>query len=110
MSNHHSAIPVIKGSDGIRVVWGPTKNGVNGLMFTPRFFLATAGTYLRRLEVGMFGGDFDIAEKVPQLPPAFSNAGYCGVELPANLVEALQKEEARPSVAWLCRTCLIFER
>lgn len=55
--------PVPKGQDDIRVVWDLAKNGVNETMYTPSFFLASMSTYIRRIDVGTYGGDFDIGEQ-----------------------------------------------
>ena len=84
--------PVPKGTDDIRVVWDLAKNGVNATMYTPTFFLATMGTYLRQIESGSFGGDFDIGEQFHNYMLHPSEQPNCGVEIPDDLQEILLRE------------------
>ena len=78
----------------IRVVWDLSKNGVNGTLYTPRFFLPTPGTYLRRLEAGMFAGDFDVGEQFHNYPLHPSERIYAG----ALISESLRKEAAAQGI------------
>ena len=84
--------PVPKGLNDIRVVWDLLKNGLNACMFTPRFFLPTMAAYLRRIEAGIYSGDFDIGEQFHNYMLHESEQVYCGVEIPDKLVERLRKE------------------
>jgi hypothetical protein len=84
--------PIPKGADDIRVVWDLSKNGVNETMYTPTFFLATLNTYLRRLEVGAYAGDFDIGEQFHNYILHESEQIFCGVEVPEILMEKLKQE------------------
>ena len=84
--------PVPKGSDDIRVVWDLSKNGLNGTMYTPTFFLASMSTYLRRIESGFYGGDFDVGEQFHNYMLHEGEQPYCGVEIPVDLREKLTKE------------------
>ena len=84
--------PIPKGSDDIRVVWDLAKNGLNKQMYTPSFFLATLGTYVRRIEAGVYGGDFDIGEQFHNYILHETEQVYCGVEIPQDLVESLRAE------------------
>ena len=84
--------PVPKGADDIRVVWDLAKNGLNEHMYTPSFFLATMGTYLRRIEAGVYGGDFDIGEQFHNYMLHETEQVYCGVEIPQGLVDELRAE------------------
>ena len=94
--------PVPKGDDDIRVVWDLSKNGVNAGMYTPSFFLATMGTYLRRIEAGMYGGDFDVGEQFHNYMLHPREQVYCGVEIPEELLSELQAEGWRvaPFMRW----------
>jgi hypothetical protein len=51
----------------------------------------------------MLGGDFDIGEQFHNYLLHHSMRGFCGVELPMDLVATLQEEEAGPSVARFMR-------
>ena len=84
--------PVPKGDDDIRVVWDLAKNGVNETMYTPTFFLATMSTYLRRVEPGIYGGDFDVGEQFHNYCLHPSEQPYCGVEIPDELLLKLSNE------------------
>ena len=81
-----------KGTDNIRVVWDLAKNGLNEQMYTPSFFLATLGTYLRRIEAGVYGGDFDIGEQFHNYMLHETEQVFCGVEIPQDLVDSLRAE------------------
>ena len=91
-SNTVPRFPVPKGPDDIRVVWDLAKNGLNETMYTPTFFLATMGTYLRRLEAGMYGGDFDIGEQFHNYILHESEQRFCGVDVPKELETSLRAE------------------
>jgi hypothetical protein len=84
--------PVPKGENDIRVVWDLSKNGLNETMYTPSFFLATMSTYLRRIEAGFYGGDFDIGEQFHNYMLHESEQVFCGVEVPAVLRSKFIKE------------------
>ena len=79
----------------IRVVWDLSKNGVNKTIFTPRFFLPTPSTYLRRLEAGMFAGDFDVGEQFHNYPLHPSERVYAGA-LISDSLRARAKELGIP--------------
>jgi hypothetical protein len=94
--------PVPKGEDDIRVVWDLAKNGLNETMFTPTFFLATMPTYLRRIQPGFYGGDFDIGEQFHNYVLHQKEQPYCGVEIPKHLIAKLSKEglEVQQFMRW----------
>jgi hypothetical protein len=99
--------PVPKGEDDIRVVWDLSKNGLNETMYTPSFFLATMATYLRQIDVGFFGGDFDVGEQFHNCPLHESEQLYCGVEIPEELRHKFNHEgTAIPK--YLCWNRLVF--
>ena len=54
--------PVPKKLTDIRLVWNCTVNGVNPLIYTPSFFLPTADTLYRNIELDMEREDFDTSE------------------------------------------------
>ena len=91
-----------KGTDDIWVVWDLAKNGLNETMYTPTFFLAIMGSYLRRIEAGMYGGDFDIGEQFHNYMLHESEQRFCGVDIPPELEVSLQAEggiQCRPAHA-----------
>ena len=70
----------------IRVVWDASRSGVNGTMYTPSFFLPSLQTLLRRMESGMFCGDFDIGEQFHNFLLHPSEQQYHGAEIPRQLL------------------------
>lgn len=86
----------------IRVVWDMRTNGLNECMYTPRFILPTISSYLRRLEAGMYQGDFDIGECFNNFPlhPRFRED--CGVIVPPELVSELRAlgYDVAPFMRW----------
>jgi hypothetical protein len=61
-------------------------------MYTPTFYLATMSTYLRQIESGFYGGDFDVGEQFHNYMLHESKQVYCGVAIPEDLQATLTKE------------------
>ena len=76
-----SFFAVPKGDDGVRMVYGDTKSGLNDCIWVPRFPLPTVATHLCAVEPGSFMGEMDVGKMFLNFILHESMQALCGVDL-----------------------------